>query len=262
MTESTDKIVNVMIGEPLYSEILEGTPIRGTTYGEPVAQKTKLGYCLAGAIPSKQREIPQILYSCRTSLPPVEQLVKQFWDLEHIGIHPQKTEHFTLEEELAMEKVQELTIKKDGHWTTGLLWKPEAPPIKEMNYGRASAIMHSVEKKLTQTKLEQVNQDYTSWMDQEFAEPAKATTNPTYYLGTHPVFEMNRNTKCRVVMNAASKDKLNLSLNDQLLQGPSLHSDKLRSSHLRNMVLYRKTKKYPDNQKSKTTCQSGTVKLS
>ncbi len=126
MTESTDKIVDVMIGEPLYSEILEGTPIRGKTYGEPVAQKTKLDYCPARAIQTKLGEV---------------QLVKQFWDLEHIGIHSQKTEHFTLEEELAMEKAQELTIKKDSHWTTGLLWKPEAPLIEEMNCGRASAIM-------------------------------------------------------------------------------------------------------------------------
>ncbi len=74
-------------------------------------------------------------------------------------------------------------------------------------------------------KLEQVNQAYASWIDQNFAEWTKPTNDPSYFLETHPVFEPSQNTKCRVVMNAASKDKQGLSLNDQLLLGPSLHSD-------------------------------------
>ncbi len=90
MTEDTDQIVDVMIGEPLYSEILEGTPIRRKIYGEPVSQKTELRYDQAGAIPDDQCEVPQVLYSCCTSLPPVEQLIQKFWDLEDIESHPQK----------------------------------------------------------------------------------------------------------------------------------------------------------------------------
>ncbi len=57
-----------------------------------------------------------------------------------------------------MQKAKELTIKEDGHWTTGLLWKSEVPLIEETNYERASAIKCSEEKKLNPTKLEQVNQ--------------------------------------------------------------------------------------------------------
>ncbi len=95
-------------------------------------------------MPSVPDTVPHVYYSCWTSLPPMEQLLQKFWDIDHIGIHTQRNENLKMEEDLAMQKV--LTIKEDGHWTAGLLWKPEAPLIEENNFGRANAIMHSVEK--------------------------------------------------------------------------------------------------------------------
>ncbi len=51
----------------------------------------------------------------QTSLPPIEQLLQKFWDLDHIGIHIQKNENLKMEEDLTMQKARALTIKEDGH---------------------------------------------------------------------------------------------------------------------------------------------------
>ncbi len=115
MSESTETTVDIMVGEPLSSDLLIGSPIKGKDMNELVVQKTKLGLCLAGAVPSVLDTVPHVYYSCQTSLLPMEQFLQKFWDLDHIGIHTQRNENLKMEEDLAMQKARALTIKEDGH---------------------------------------------------------------------------------------------------------------------------------------------------
>ncbi len=193
---STDTMVDVMVGEPLYSDLLIGAPIKGRDTNEPIAQETKLGFCLAGAMLSQSKNMSQAHYSCRTSLTPLELDLQSFWNLKHIGIKHQPSYEYTMEEKMAIDKAKELTVKENNHWTTGLLWQPDAPNISNNNYRKATAIMKSVEKRMTPEKLKQVNDSYSSWLEQDFAEPLPPHETATYYLETHPVFEEDRNTKC------------------------------------------------------------------
>ena len=52
-------------------------------------------------------------------------------------------------------------------------------------------------------------------------EEAAKRSRITWYLPHHPVFNVNKPNKCRVVFDAATKSD-GTSLNDQLYQGPDL----------------------------------------
>ena len=65
---------------------------------------------------------------------------------------------------------------------------------------------------------EYVNKGYARKMT---PEEATKRSRITWYLPHHPVFNVNKPNKCRVVFDAAAKSD-GTSLNDQLFQGPDL----------------------------------------
>jgi hypothetical protein len=78
--------IDIMIGEPFYSMMICGMPIRGKPF-QPAALPTRLGMVLTGSF-SGVDDQPHVTYSSnRCSLVPD---LRKFWDLEHIKSYLKK----------------------------------------------------------------------------------------------------------------------------------------------------------------------------
>ncbi|XP_059096827.1 uncharacterized protein LOC131891316 [Tigriopus californicus] len=221
-------VPDIMIGEPLYSHLLVGSPIMGRL-NEPGAQQTLLGFALVGSLPSDEcKTIHTSAFTCcKTKIPEsCSDALAIFWSIESLGLPSEASEsEFTLEQQEALTMMENISsydhvTKK---WTTGLLWKISFD--NSSNIYRARKVMDSVQNKTaSQGILDQVHKSYQAFLDNNFAEIPKnqflPSGSPHYYLETHPVFQPG---KIRVVHNAASKDYVTgLSLNDHLYSGPNL----------------------------------------
>lgn len=221
--------VDVLIGEPLFTHLCIGSPIiRGIQ--EPAAQNTKLGWVLCGAHSQSEKNQPSVNATVLlTTNSPVD--LRSFWDQEHLGIILQD-DALTVEEEEAMKLMSEVTKynKEDKKWSTQLLWKRNPDNyISNNNFNRAKGVMSSVERRTKPEHQSMLNEAYQEMEIQGTSEKVpKDEIYPNdnrfvYYLETHPVLKESTTTKCRVVMNASSKDPTSKqSLNDLLYSGPNL----------------------------------------
>ena len=115
-------------------------------------------------------------------------------------------------------------------WYTSLLFK-ETPNTLGNNFSKATAILSQVEKQAIKNKhTVEVNEAYrdmhTGGFSERVPDQDKVHTNgKVHYLPCHPVYKTeNSSTRCRIVMNAASKTPGG-SLNDFLFTGPNLLPD-------------------------------------
>jgi hypothetical protein len=115
-------------------------------------------------------------------------------------------------------------------WYTALLFK-EVPKHLGNNKARATAILSQVEKSaIKNNHVAEVNEAYLDTHKGGFAEsvPDQEIDCPdgsVHYLPCHPVYKTDKvSTRCRIVMNAASKTPGG-SLNDFLYTGPNLLPD-------------------------------------
>ena len=228
-----EAIVDIMIGEPIYSFLLEDKTIKGKL-GEPTAVKTKLGYMLGGSFPDKfKSDSSQISYASYKCAIKNDFQMEHFWKTEHIGIMPKEKDDYTVDEEEAVKQMRK-TMKYNAdnkEWSTELLWKKENETFED-NYYRAVAVMKSVERSaIKQGRIDQINKAYKDLLDNGFAEKVPNEEikpkdgKQIYYLQAHPIWREHETTPCRIVMNAGAKDKDGVSLNDRLLQGPCMLPD-------------------------------------
>ena len=224
----SDLEVSLLIGEPLYSDLIVGSPIKADNSSEPLyCQQTKLGFSLCGATTLVHNNDPRILtvthsHECIPNL-------DRFFDLEHIGIRPEEEENeLTLMEMRSYERIRKVTryIPELKRWETGLLWKDPENKISENNRQTALACMNRVSKSLQKDpeKLSMMNAGVQKFHDDghaEFVKHHELSKEKCFYMSIHPVFAPGRNTKCRIVMDCAQKTAVG-SINDHLLEGSNL----------------------------------------
>ena len=119
---------------------------------------------------------------------------------------------------------------RDGRFTVPLPKKEAAEPLGE---SRSSAVRRffSLERSLHRGgKFEQFAQVVDEYFTQEHAElvPLKDLDKPcedVFYLPMHAVTKQSSTTtQLRVVFDASAKTRSGVSLNDQLLVGPTVHA--------------------------------------
>lgn len=218
--------VDVLLGEPFYSH-LECGETRRKDIQDPSAVKTKLGWVLAGNNPSQQQHEQRIYSTLMTRLEEEIGLI-DFWKQEHNGIANTESD-WSVDEFAAWDMMNTVTnydsVKR--RFQTGLLWKEDPSAYLDDNYRKAFQVMKSVKRNISSPHemklLDQAYRDYVHYEHAEVLSDPKAGSGFKYYLETHPVFKPGSTTKCRVVMNAASKNKATKkSLNDMLYKGPDL----------------------------------------
>ena len=97
-------------------------------------------------------------------------LLKQFWNLEAIGITPQVEQPLSPDDKLAFDKVNESIRFNGERYGVAVPWKherPELPPNRQM----AEKRLHTVEKKLMQD--EKLAQAYQSVVDAHLNQLSK-----------------------------------------------------------------------------------------
>ena len=132
---------------------------------------------------------------------PVTDSLKQFWQLESIGIVDKGDAHTSLEEEESVRQFNKV-LRFDGEcYEVPLLWKGAAPPLRS-NYFQAVNRLESVERQLKENpqKANAYKDASNQYVEKGYAVEVKDGDNTFRYLPHHAVSrEDKKTTKCRVV---------------------------------------------------------------
>ncbi len=227
--------IDILIGEPLATYLIEGAPIKGNSMEEPTAIKTVLGYTLAGSQPTTSvQSKTSVRYTALRIANFTEEYtaLKQISEADHVPDLPGVPEDWTLGEAEAVAELLKNSYhyhipgSKYGKWWAGLPINNHVPWIKEDNRRRAIAVCRSMDNKMSDEKYEEKTRAYEQFFENKFAElvPAEEIGRSEFQIRYHdsfPVWE-NRNTKCRIVFNPSSEDSEKNSLNKCLWPGPML----------------------------------------
>ncbi|XP_048489043.1 uncharacterized protein LOC125491356 isoform X1 [Plutella xylostella] len=207
--------------------------------------KTLFGYVVAGKVPRQGNTIQGDENSSSSHLLNVESEsqhnlellnelntnISQLWECEKI------TETFTeanTEQELA-EKIYKETVElKEGRFHVSLTLKQDYDKIKlGDSLTRALQRFHNLEKRFAKDrdlflKYKAFIDEYVSLGHAQYIEIEKYNIDdvPFYILPHHPVFnDKSKTTKMRVVFDGGMRTNENVSLNDILLNGPTVQNE-------------------------------------
>ena len=125
----------------------------------------------------------------------------------------------SVEDHKAMKIIENTISKVDGHYQIGLLWKQEDPNLpfdrvaaqaRHHHLKRRFSCDPDLEAKYRAVIEEYVNKDYARKLT---PEEVTKRSRITWSLPHHPVFNVSKPNKCRVVFNPAAKSD-GTSLND------------------------------------------------
>ena len=216
-----DAEINVLIGEPLYSYLIEPEMRKPPTMNLPGGIKSKLGWLITGTVPRENKIF-------RVSV--LEKTVAKFDALEAIGITEPKDPDYTLDEAEAKEMMDKVTEfdEKQGKYVTDLLFK-EDPKDLDVNYDRAVKTMLNVERTTTDPEIMNLTiKAFNQLVEDKYAEKVpedelKLEKGKTHVLEAFPVVDLERQTtKVRVCMNAGRRGQNGKSLNDYVYCGKNL----------------------------------------
>ena len=222
--------IDVMLGLDWYYSIVDSEQKRGIC--GPVATKSRVGWLAAGPIFTKTDKRDPPMMSCLTmaddhSNENLNDLVKNFWSLEAIGIKEEDTED-------VLKRFEETTWfnEETGKYRVSLPWRDTSLQLAD-NYQLCL--------KYLLCRLMQFRKDPKLWDDVkkvfdqqleagvlEHVPPEPPEVGKAYYLPQHYVIKPERlTTKIRVVANASSS-MVGPTLNQCIYKGPSLMPDLLR----------------------------------
>ncbi|KAF0711168.1 Integrase catalytic domain-containing protein, partial [Aphis craccivora] len=248
------KRVDIILGAEIYFQLLTKEQIQTVSRG-PIFQRTRLGWVIAGPIPSPTNQAENSTLSLCTSVisefANVENQIAEFWRLEEI----KNCNVYTIEEKRCKQHFElNVTRGEDGRFTVSLPFRDNAPKLRK-SYDVALCRMLLLERRFqSDTKL---REEYSKFME-EYAELGhKEITQITipndkgYYLPHHAVRnERSTSTKLRVVFDASARTSTNVSLNDVLLKGPAVQEDLIwvsESQHDFQCILWREDPSQPLN---------------
>ena len=232
MTSQTPKKVELLIGEPYTSQLLEKI-ISGNSLDEPKAAIFQIGACLTGAAPPTGEERIKILTNMEVQQKELLPDIQKFFNLENIGIEdPTELSQLTEEEQKAEDLMKASTYydKEKKCWHTKLLWADG--PIEYTNEKRASSTATRVIKKFSKPEnkdaWESIQKVYQTNYDLGITELVPRQDlkkkNDFHYIPMSMVFKLeSATTPVRPVFNANQEIGVEkTSFNKKLLEGPNL----------------------------------------
>ncbi|XP_078345136.1 uncharacterized protein LOC144667518 [Oculina patagonica] len=209
--------VHVILSAGVFARIKTDTRPRIGNQGEPVAERTKLGWVILS--PGEEIDTTHMLLT-QTSQVDYEELCK----LDVLGLEdtPQHDQG-----EVYMEFREQLSRNEAGWYEAALPWKGNHPPLPSNKQGSLRRL-ENLKRKLERTGMEQA---YSEIIEEQKAEGVveAADQEPRgveFYIPHKPVIrEEAATTKVRVVYDASAKAHPNaVSLNDCLYPGPPLQN--------------------------------------
>lgn len=225
--------IDLILGANVYAQILEDGIRRGKI-GEPIAQRTSLGWVLSGPLSNDTREINA---SDETSIIGLQcsldhellELLQRFWTQEDLAPSSQIS---MSPEESQCEEHFKTTHTRDvnGRFVVRLPFKKS---VSEFGDSRSIALkmLHRMEKRFEANPSLKIQ--YTDFLREyrvldHMRSVAASERAPAreFFLPHHGVTrETSTTTKLRVVFNGSQKTNLGISLNECLHIGPKLQTD-------------------------------------
>ncbi|XP_075167743.1 uncharacterized protein LOC142239882 [Haematobia irritans] len=194
-------------------------------------RESKFGWYLSGPMPVS--EINSFSLSVVDSdHENLHDILKKFWEIEEVDVRPPVNDH----DAYCEEYYRKTTFRHEsGRYVVRLPFKPEFPHEIYLGASKKSALAQyfRMEKNLAKnsdlkTEYDKVLQEY---IDLEHMDLVKYNELPdekqfSFFLPHHAVVKPDRkSTKVRVVFNGSKKTSSGYSLNNVLLQGPTLLAD-------------------------------------
>lgn len=188
-------------------------------------QKTRLDWVVAGGTPAQS----ETKNACHLSN--LESQIVKFWEIEEFPVNKPKSK-----EEITCESFFVRTTERgtDGRYTVRL---PFRETDKRIGESRTIALRRLIALERKFNTNQGLRSEYTRVIEEYLSLGHMSLMNDPvgngYYLPHHTVVKESSNTtKVRIVFDASAKTNNGISLNDQLMVGPTIQ-DKLFSHLLR-----------------------------
>lgn len=224
--------VDLLLGVNVYTDILMSGVIRGEP-GSPIAQQTQLGWIISGGVQKETGQRGIVSMHLNLSL---DGMLERFWESERL----ESEENDSLTPlEVRAEEIYDKTVMREsnGRYVVALPFKSDTPILPEKSREIAMRSLRQLEKRLStneklRTEYNRVMQEYINLKHIETVNENEPSDRAVYLPHHAVVREDKDTTKVRVVYNASQEGENGVSLNEQLLIGPSLQQE-LRDTLLR-----------------------------
>ena len=194
--------------------------------GTPIAFETVFGWVLAGS--TDQSTSGSVVTSHHTFVTAGDDLLRRFWEIEENTKHES---NLSPEERSVVQHFEKSHHRTpDGRFIVPLPKKPHAPPLgasRSHALRRFLSLERSLRAKGEFEAFDSVMQEYFDMKHTEPVPTADLDKPPqnVFYLPMHAVKkESSSTTKIQAVFDASAKSSSNVSLNDILLVGSTVHS--------------------------------------
>ena len=220
--------ISLLIGADHYWDIVENEIIRGPG---PTAAKSKIGYLLSGPMKSTVSTSSALnanILKVIVSNEPENTALEKFWNLESIGILPDKP---PTDESKFVQEYQDSSIRLlNGQYCAKLPWKVNHAPLptnEAITRGRTRSTVRRLSKdpKTLAAYNEIINEQLKRDFIERVTDPQTAN-NPCHYIPHHPVFKDSSTTPLRIVYDCSCTPNADQpSLNSCLSTGPDILND-------------------------------------
>ncbi|XP_066934903.1 uncharacterized protein [Clytia hemisphaerica] len=219
--------VEMLIGADVPKALIS-SEVKFGGHGLPHASKTPFGWSLIGSYDKGGAKTKKVLtaHLRMDEEDSLDRLVRDFWETESFGTKIQETRPLSIQDRQAIERLDEETVVKDGHYVVPMLWKGSVKLPN--NYAQAERRLNSLSKRLRNDSdfFRMYQNNISSYLEKGYARRLEVSeveerTDRTWYLPHHGVIEPHKPGKIRTVFDAAA-EVAGTSLNKSLFTGPDL----------------------------------------
>lgn len=190
---------------------------------EPYAVRSRLGWAVRGPVNSEKVPVSVNVNFQQSSDVVLQQQLERMWTTDFCDKSRDSEQAMSVEDRRALQIMESSITHKDGHYKLGLPWRDSDVTLPN-NIVLAQVRLSHLKRKLSRDH--DLHRMYTTaiedYVEKGYAEEVKTDctdSNRIWYLPHHPVINVNKPGKVRVVFDCAAKYK-GVSLNSQLMQGP------------------------------------------
>ena len=193
--------------------------VRSGNSDQPYAIRTRLGWAIRGPVQATNASGGISVNFQQSTDVLLQQQLERMWTTDFDDKIRDETKSMSVEDKLAMQKMESSISFENGHYRLGLPWRDESSRLPN-NMTLAHARLQQLRRKLTHDPS--LHQKYADTVNDYIAKgyasevtTIDTTSNRIWYLPHHPVSNPNKPGKVRVVFDCAAKYEGN-SLNSQL----------------------------------------------
>lgn len=221
----TPGCIDLLIGADLFSSVVLNGRRQGPR-GTPSAFETAFGWVLSGNVDGGH-STPHVVTLHATTVSG-DDLLRKFWEVEELHCNHGV---MSLEERSVVDHFNRTHSRDpEGRFIVPLPKKPNAAPLGESR-SLATRRFLSLERSLrARNQFEDLRDVVEEYSQLGHAEPVPFSDlgkppEKVFYLPVHAVVkESSSTTRVRAVFNASAKSATGVSLNDQLIVGPTVHA--------------------------------------